>query len=59
MNTSPHKLLQTVHSMMDLIIHVRIHLPGKHSVVVVANNDDVLVSYRINETLKPAGEYVL
>ena len=46
---------------LPLILNSAVSPPGKHSVVIVANNDDVLVAYRINETLKPAGKnmYVL
>ena len=46
---------------LPLILNSDVSPSGEHSVAIVANNDidNVLVSYRINETLKPAGKYAL
>ena len=56
-NTDPAS--HTATGTLPLILNSDVSPPGKHSVVIVANNDDVLVSYRINGTLEPAGKHIL
>ena len=40
---------------LPLILNSDVSPPGNYSVIIVANNAEVIVSYRIHEAFEPAG----